>query len=88
MSSLVTNSTGNCKLGYDCRRVRSHRRRVGKCGPISMFHFLILIDELQKKQVSTVSPNSSMILFKLFLQIVYKCDGKRIIKIAPHLRKI
>jgi len=27
MSSLVTNSTGNCKLGYDCRRVRSHRRR-------------------------------------------------------------
>jgi len=29
MSSLVTNSTGNCKLGlgHDCRRVRSHRRR-------------------------------------------------------------
>ena len=26
MSSLVTNSTGNCKLGHDCRRVRSHRR--------------------------------------------------------------
>ena len=27
MSSLVTNSTGNCKLGHDCRWVRSHRRR-------------------------------------------------------------
>ena len=25
MSSLV--STGNCKLGHDCRRVCSHRRR-------------------------------------------------------------
>jgi len=27
MSSLVTKSTGNCELGHDCRRVRSHRRR-------------------------------------------------------------
>jgi len=25
-SSLVTNNTGNCKLGHDCRRVRSHCR--------------------------------------------------------------
>jgi len=24
--SLVINITGNCKLGHDCRRVRSHRR--------------------------------------------------------------
>jgi len=27
MPSLVTKTTGNCKLGHDCRRVRSHRRR-------------------------------------------------------------
>jgi len=26
MWSLVINITGNCKLGHDCRRVRSHRR--------------------------------------------------------------
>jgi len=28
MLSIVTNRTGNCKLGHDCRRVRSHRRHA------------------------------------------------------------